>query len=103
QVLPQDLLLLILRERLQALDPAAGRRLPGHEWPVAADDHALSPHPVEEETQRFLAADHSVVVETALVRARRLRGAAFLGESRPAVIEPPHRVACGTAAVGDAD
>src|SRR5687767_707351 len=41
QVLPQDLILLVLRERLQALDPAAGSGFPGHEGPVAANDHAV--------------------------------------------------------------
>ena len=54
KVAPQDFLLLFLRERLQPLEPAAGRRLPGHEGPVAAQHDAVRTDAIEQEASRLI-------------------------------------------------
>ena len=78
--------------------------MPRHEGPVAAEHHAVGAHLVEQESQRLLAPDHGVVVETTLVAARRARNRALLGpHALPAAIDAPHREARRAAAVRDAD
>ena len=78
--------------------------MPRHEGPVAAEHHAVDADFVDQEAERLLTADDGVVVEAALVRARRLGDAASLGRhALPAAIQAPHRVAGGPTAVGDAD
>src|SRR6185295_19885743 len=103
QVLPQDLLLLVLCNGLQALHPAAGARRPRHERPVAAEYHAVCAYMIEQEAQLLLPRDHGVVVETALVVARRLGRAAGLRAAVPVAVEATDGVAGGAAPMGDAD
>src|ERR1700736_5435057 len=76
--------------------------MPRHEGPIAAEHYAVGPHLIQQEAERLLAADHRVVVETALVLTRRPRDAPRLRASLPAAIEPTHGVAGGAAAVGNA-
>src|SRR5262249_53918370 len=103
EVTPEDLVLLVLRQALQALHPRHGRGVPRHERPVAPEHHAVDADLVDQEAQRLLAADDGVVVEPALVRAGRLRDTAALSRhALPAAVETPHRQARGPAAVGDA-
>src|SRR5216683_5685122 len=102
QVAPEDSLLLLLAEALEPLQPGDGRRMPGDEGPVAAQHHAVRAHLVEEEAEGLLTARDGVVIETALIRAGRLRDAASLGTAVPPAIEPAHGEARGAAAVGDA-
>src|SRR5262249_56185764 len=71
EVTPEDLVLLALRQALQALHPGDGRGVPRHERPVAAQHHPVDADLVDQEAQRLLAADDGVVVEPALVRAGR--------------------------------
>src|SRR5260370_1172858 len=66
-----------------------------------AEPHAVGAHLVEEEAQRFFAADHGVVIQAPLVRAGGVRNPPRLGTALPAAIQPSHRVARGAAAVGD--
>src|ERR1043166_2498027 len=101
QVLPQYLVLLILRERLEALDPAAGSGIPWHERPVTAQQDTIDSHPIDQEAQRFLARGDGIVVQAALIDARRLRDVARFGTPVPYAIEASHCKACRTAAMGD--
>src|SRR5229473_1796350 len=102
QVAPEDSFLLLLAEALESLHPGDGGGMPGDEGPVAAQDHAVCAHLVEEEAEGLLTARDGVVIETALIRAGRLRDAASLGTALPPAIEPAHGEARGAAAVGDA-
>src|SRR5260370_19065781 len=102
QVAPEDSLLLLLAEAREPLHPGDRRGMPGDEGPVAAQDHAVRAHLVEEEAEGLLAARDGVVVETALIRAGGLRDAPSVGATVPPAIEPAHGEARGAAAVGDA-
>src|ERR1700730_14530944 len=75
--------------------------MPRHEGPIAAEHYAVGPHLIQQEAERLLAADHRVVVETALVLTRRPRDAPRLRASLPAAIEPTHGVAGGAAPVAN--
>src|SRR5207245_1693558 len=84
------LLLLLRRDGLQPLHPGDRRGMPRHEGPVAAEHHAVDADFVDQEAERLLTADDGVVVEAALVRARRLGDAASLGRhALPAAISAP--------------
>src|SRR5919197_1810800 len=94
QIPAENTLLLVLGQALQPLHPGNGRWVPRHERPVAAEHHAVGAHPIEQEAERLLAAGHAVVVEAALVRARRLLDLlARFGAALPALVDPPHREA----------
>src|SRR2546427_7521986 len=75
QVAPEDSLLLLLAEALEPLHPGDRRVVPGNEGPVAAQDHAVRAHLIEQEPEGLFAARDGVVVEAALIRAGRLRDA----------------------------
>src|SRR2546428_819088 len=95
-ILPEDLLFLVRRQALQALHPGHRRGMPGHERPVTAEHDTIDADLVEQEAQRLLAADHGVVVEPALVAARRPGdGTPRLRRAPPAPRAPAHRAAGG--------
>src|SRR6267142_5911136 len=90
EVSRDDPVLLVLRQALQPLHPRHGRGMPRHERPVAAEHHAVGAHLVEQEAQGLLTADHRVVVQAALVGARRLLDdAQGIGGALPAAVQAP--------------
>src|SRR5262245_50370316 len=102
EILPEDRVLLVLREAFHAENPGdrpVERHVVG---PVGAEDHAVDADGIDQEAQRLLRVDDAVVMELAEVCARRSRDVrARLGADLPCMIHPSDAVARVATAVAE--
>src|SRR5215212_6722257 len=92
EVTPENLFFLILRKRLEALDPTTRSGIERDERPVTAEHNALGADGIEQKTQCPFTARDGVVVQALLICARWFGRALTLGQSPPTAVESPHRV-----------